>query len=326
MNWKDCPYVKSVHALDDYELEVLFENGECKRFDVKPYLSRGIFVRLENRSLFQAVREVAGSIEWPGGVDLSYETLYVEGHPIVNIDELQNIDGLASLGLEPRTWYRFVQLQIDLLRNHVAEVEKQIQASVLAYQQEAVATDIEKDANGYLYVILQKHRETEGSPDQLEEIFEYYFPNLQRRGALSMLFSFFEHELNRLCQLFAEVRGLRVLCSDMKGSPVERSRLYLRKVIGLPMNDDSGAWREIKTIQTVRNLIVHNDARIEKGKKDVLKLVDEAVHLSTANESRLFPRETDEVNILEGYLSHVLDIIDLYCSELNKAIGILSAG
>ena len=77
------PYVESVRALDDYELEVSFENGERKRFDVKPYLSRGIFVRLRNRALFQAVRAVAGSIEWPGGLDLSYETLYVRGRPIM---------------------------------------------------------------------------------------------------------------------------------------------------------------------------------------------------------------------------------------------------
>jgi len=84
------PRVTSVRALDDYELEVLFENGERRRFDVKPYLGRGIFVRLQNRSLFQAVRAVAGSVEWPGGLDLSYETLYVEGQPInVPIEETQ---------------------------------------------------------------------------------------------------------------------------------------------------------------------------------------------------------------------------------------------
>jgi len=76
------PYVTSVRALDDYELEVSFENGECRRFDVKPYLGRGIFVRLQDRSLFQAVRPVAGSIEWPGGLDLSYDTLYVRGQAI----------------------------------------------------------------------------------------------------------------------------------------------------------------------------------------------------------------------------------------------------
>ena len=40
------PRVKSVRPLDNFELEVSFENGESRRFDVKPYLGRGIFVRL----------------------------------------------------------------------------------------------------------------------------------------------------------------------------------------------------------------------------------------------------------------------------------------
>ncbi|MCK6553666.1 DUF2442 domain-containing protein [Candidatus Binatia bacterium] len=77
------PHVKSVRALDDYELEVSFENGESRRFDVKPYLDRGIFVRLRDRDAFRAVRAVAGSVEWANGLDLSYDTLYVEGQPIV---------------------------------------------------------------------------------------------------------------------------------------------------------------------------------------------------------------------------------------------------
>ena len=76
------PYVKSVRALDDFELEVSFENGESRRFDVKPYLGRGIFVQLRDRARFQAARVIAGSVEWPGGLDLSYDTLYLDGQPI----------------------------------------------------------------------------------------------------------------------------------------------------------------------------------------------------------------------------------------------------
>ena len=79
------PHVKSVRALDDYELEVSFENGERRSFDVKPFLSRGIFVQLRDRALFHAVRAVAGSIEWPGGLDLSYDTLYLGGQPIAGL-------------------------------------------------------------------------------------------------------------------------------------------------------------------------------------------------------------------------------------------------
>lgn len=76
------PHVTSVCALDDYELEVVFENGERRKFDVKPYLTGGVFVRLRDRSLFKAVRVVCGSIEWPGEIDLSYETLYIRGQAV----------------------------------------------------------------------------------------------------------------------------------------------------------------------------------------------------------------------------------------------------
>ncbi|MEK6284342.1 MAG: DUF2442 domain-containing protein [Acidobacteriota bacterium] len=81
------PHVTFVRALDDYQLDVSFDNGERRIFDVKPLLSRGIFVRLRDRSLFQAARVVAGSVEWPGGLDLSYETLYLESQPIAETSD-----------------------------------------------------------------------------------------------------------------------------------------------------------------------------------------------------------------------------------------------
>lgn len=84
------PYVKSARALDNYELEVLFDNGECRKFDVKPYLDRGVFARLRDETVFRAVRVVAGSVEWPNGVDLSYDTLYVEGQPIATAPKAEH--------------------------------------------------------------------------------------------------------------------------------------------------------------------------------------------------------------------------------------------
>jgi hypothetical protein len=76
------PYVKNVCPLADCRPELLFENGERRIFDVRPYLQRGIFIRLQNPATFQAARVVAGSVEWPGGLDLSYDTLYLESQPV----------------------------------------------------------------------------------------------------------------------------------------------------------------------------------------------------------------------------------------------------
>ena len=80
------PYVKSVNVLDDNRLDLVFENGERRLFEVQSYLSRGIFSRLQNPDLFRAARVVCGSVEWPGGLDLSYDTLYIESRLIPSED------------------------------------------------------------------------------------------------------------------------------------------------------------------------------------------------------------------------------------------------
>lgn len=81
------PYVKSVCPLADHQMIVEFANDERRVFDFKPYLHRGIFVRLQNPALFQAAQVVAGSVEWPGGLDLSYDTLYLESRPVETMEE-----------------------------------------------------------------------------------------------------------------------------------------------------------------------------------------------------------------------------------------------
>lgn len=74
------PLVRHVRALDSYRLELEFDNGERRVFDVAPYLDRGIF-RLLRDGRFNAARVVAGSVEWPGGIDLSFDTLYPRSTP-----------------------------------------------------------------------------------------------------------------------------------------------------------------------------------------------------------------------------------------------------
>ena len=68
--------INKVKALDDYILELTFENKETRLFDVKPYLDTGIFKKLKNKNLFKMVKVSFDSIEWPEGIDLDPEVLY----------------------------------------------------------------------------------------------------------------------------------------------------------------------------------------------------------------------------------------------------------
>ena len=68
--------VNKVKALDDYMLELTFENKEKRIFDVKPYLDTGLFQKLRDKNLFKMVKVSYDSIEWPEGIDLDPEVLY----------------------------------------------------------------------------------------------------------------------------------------------------------------------------------------------------------------------------------------------------------
>ena len=83
--------VKSVLPLDNMMLSVIFENGECKQYDVKQLIKQfPIFKELENRSLFDLVHVDCGgyAIAWNSDIDIPEVELYENG-----IDE--NLNGFS---------------------------------------------------------------------------------------------------------------------------------------------------------------------------------------------------------------------------------------
>jgi hypothetical protein len=70
------PRLKSVAALPDSQLLLTFENGERRIFDMKPYLTKGIFAELRDESVFRSVRVCFDTVEWSNGADLCPEVLY----------------------------------------------------------------------------------------------------------------------------------------------------------------------------------------------------------------------------------------------------------
>jgi Protein of unknown function (DUF2442) len=72
------PRVKSVEAMDDFRLFLIFNNDEEKIFDCKPYLDKGIFKLLGNKSYFASVRIMDDTVVWPDEQDFCPDTLYLD--------------------------------------------------------------------------------------------------------------------------------------------------------------------------------------------------------------------------------------------------------
>jgi len=68
--------VIKVKVLEDYKLELTFDNNVVKIKDMKPHLNSGVFKVLKNMEVFNSVKLSYGSISWNGDIDLCADYLY----------------------------------------------------------------------------------------------------------------------------------------------------------------------------------------------------------------------------------------------------------
>jgi len=68
--------VCDVKTFPDFRLCLLFNTGEKRSFDMKPYLQYPVFRRLENTAFFALARVDYGTVTWPFDIDIAPETLY----------------------------------------------------------------------------------------------------------------------------------------------------------------------------------------------------------------------------------------------------------
>jgi hypothetical protein len=76
-------FITHVSPIDDFRLELSFSTGEKGVFDARPYLDKGQFVRLRDIALFKQAYVAFDTVCWPGGLDISPETLYDRSQMIV---------------------------------------------------------------------------------------------------------------------------------------------------------------------------------------------------------------------------------------------------
>lgn len=72
------PRVKSVTAMADYKLSLVFSNGEKGVYDCSPHLEFGVFKELKDFAYFRKATVENGTVAWPHEQDICPDTLYEE--------------------------------------------------------------------------------------------------------------------------------------------------------------------------------------------------------------------------------------------------------
>lgn len=72
------PRLTEVIALDGFQLQLTYETGEVRLFDVLPYIKGRWFGELQNESYFKTVYLLPGGtgIAWRNGQDIAPHELY----------------------------------------------------------------------------------------------------------------------------------------------------------------------------------------------------------------------------------------------------------
>jgi hypothetical protein len=144
---------------------------------------------------------------------------------------------------------------------------------------------------------------------------EDVFKNISMYSFIVILYSFVECGLESICNVeygdrarYNKERGkppLLIKYKDIRGEGIERSKIYLEKVIGLNLHTGEKPWNEINTLRKIRNAIVHDegtasDQIIKEGnikqhvKNGLLEITDHG------------PDIWGKIIIKHDYLDHIL--------------------
>ena len=76
--------IRVVHVAPraDFQLVLDFTSGERRRFDMRGYLDLPVYRKLRNPGFFALATVDAGTVVWPGEIDIAPETLHARSVPV----------------------------------------------------------------------------------------------------------------------------------------------------------------------------------------------------------------------------------------------------
>ena len=72
------PRVREVIPTDNYQLKLVFTNGESGIYDCSDLLDFGVFQELKDITYFKRVKVLDGTVAWPHEQDICPDTLYLD--------------------------------------------------------------------------------------------------------------------------------------------------------------------------------------------------------------------------------------------------------
>ncbi|WP_372949206.1 DUF2442 domain-containing protein [Mariniphaga sp.] len=75
--------LRDVKPSSEYTLLLVFNNGETRKLDMKPYLELELYRELKNKKIFNTVKKSFDTIQWDNEADFDPDILYEKSTPYI---------------------------------------------------------------------------------------------------------------------------------------------------------------------------------------------------------------------------------------------------
>jgi hypothetical protein len=199
---------------------------------------------------------------------------------------------------------------------------KDFTISAIEYEKKNVEKRIAKYTDGKSKEEIERYMDW-ASEDYF--MVEDVFSKISLNSFVIILYSYIEGGLNSFSDVLysdqrqkCEVYGgnpIQIRYIDMKGKGIERAKIYLEKVFGVKLQAGKQPWQEIKVLQKIRNVIVH-----EEGWGSDEMVNDPCIKDCMKKGQIEIEQESDgsvgKVTVKPGYLDRILEQTQIFFKNI----------
>lgn len=161
---------------------------------------------------------------------------------IVNINEV-----LSDFDYPVELLHNFINYQDSFYAIEITRINKEIEHKIRGME------------------VLQAQSVKDDYQEFILNYLESIFPDIQNKSLLITLFNLYEITLKNICNTFAKILETPITYKDLKGSDLDKCKVFLNKFCGVHEEIfKSVCFEKIELIRQLRNSIVHNGSDISK--------------------------------------------------------------
>jgi len=195
-----------------------------------------------------------------------------------------------------------IEHEMSFFRSYLNDIEQALKDESAKLKQDWEALKKEEDPDDHEDCLIERNYE-------LRQHFGVFYSSF-----IITIFSFVEHELDRICSTFSVRNKSKIVLRDMHGKGIQRAKLFMEKVCNFTLPEEN-LWEKLEQINEIRNHLIHSGGEINSDKRSLIDYIKNLGETKIKIEEDIAAK-INRIEITKGYCSFVVGITEEYLLTL----------